>query len=141
MTAKSKASAIDFSDADSTQPQPDETPIEETTPAEPVTDSETDEYEFVRLPGGKIVAVPKSSVQDADERPATAKQDAAATAKVETPPQEFYVHLANGDVERVSEEDLPEHAGGTGDNRYWQRDGQVHTVIGIYPVETKANGD
>lgn len=52
---------------------------------------------------------------------------------------EVYVHLANGDVERAHESDLPGAAGTNALHGYWEKDGSVHHVIGVYPVETKVS--
>lgn len=50
-----------------------------------------------------------------------------------------YVHLANGDVVRVKEENLPGHFGAdqTAPYGHYETGGHVHVVTGIYPRETK----
>lgn len=47
-----------------------------------------------------------------------------------------YVWLANGEVLLADDEDLPGNAGHGAYHGYWQRDGKVHTVVAVYPVET-----
>jgi hypothetical protein len=96
------------------------------------TVDEEDEYEYVRTPQG-IRAIRKDQIVDA---PVTSKQDASATARAaEVPEAQFYVHLANGDVERVAESDLPTGAGTNHPNGQWTKDGNAFQVIGVYPVE------
>lgn len=64
-----------------------------------------------------------------------AQQEAAEAAKKPAPREELYVHLANGDVERVFADD---NASGLVDGRkHFIKDGNAHHVIGVYPVETK----
>jgi hypothetical protein len=46
-----------------------------------------------------------------------------------------YVWLANGDVLRVENEDLP--LGGHQTLGHWQRGDKVYQIVGIYPVEEK----
>jgi hypothetical protein len=96
------------------------------------TPDDSDEYEFVRLPNGKVVPVRKDAIQ---EVPETSKSDAPPTAMVEKVVRHFYVHLANGDVERVAEEDLPIHSGTNAQFGFWQKNNKVYDVIGVYPVE------
>jgi hypothetical protein len=48
---------------------------------------------------------------------------------------EWYVHLANGDVVRVKESDVP----GAESLAHFIKDGHAHTVIGVYPVESKTS--
>lgn len=49
---------------------------------------------------------------------------------------EVYVHLANGDVERVKTSELPP-GGANGHLGWYEKDNAVHAVIGVYPVETE----
>jgi hypothetical protein len=50
---------------------------------------------------------------------------------------DVYVHLANGDVERIPTSELP--AGGSnGTYGHFVKDSKVHQVIGVYPVEENA---
>jgi hypothetical protein len=48
---------------------------------------------------------------------------------------EVYVHLANGDVERTRESNLPGAAGTNAANGYWEKDGKVHYIVGVFPAE------
>ena len=119
-----------------------------TLPMNPPTDTPNadaikaaDDYVVVRLPDGTLRAFPKEDIQDASEAPATAKQNLTAQADVIAPVAQFYVHLADGSVERVSEPDLPAGSGTNASQGFWQRDGNVFQVIGIYPVEDIAKGE
>lgn len=46
-----------------------------------------------------------------------------------------YVHLANGDVERVNEKDLPVASGTNATMGHYEKNGHSYLVIGVYPVE------
>lgn len=64
-----------------------------------------------------------------------AQQEAAEAAKRPAPREEVYVHLANGDVQRVFADD---NTSGLVDGRaHFIKDGHAHQVIGVYPVENK----
>ena len=120
-------------------PIPDVFPV---TPSPKVVESEppnevpplaaNTNHTFVRMPDGSVVAVPNDMIQTAS---VTSKSEATPTAVVEVPDAEFYVHLADGSVERVKESDLPAGAGTNAMMGYWQRDKKVYHVIGVYPVE------
>lgn len=135
--AKATAAKPEFSD--NAEDQTPDVVVNDDVMETPPDDA--DDFEYVRLPNGQVRAVPKSAIVDAQERPATAKQDASATAVPVQEPAEFYVHLSNGDVVRVAEEDLPGHAGADNPFGYWQRDGNLYHVIGVYPVETTVKGN
>lgn len=96
--------------------------------------SNVDDFEFVRLPDGSIRAVPKADIR---EVPETATQDAPATVMVPVEDPHFYVWLANGDVIRVKESDLPGSAGTNAAHGHWQKDGNVYLIVAVYPVEDK----
>lgn len=102
------------------------------------TVDEDDEYEYVRV-DGKVRAIRKDQINDA---PVTSKQDASAlTVAADVPELQFYVHLANGDVERVAESDLPVPAGTNHAQGIWTKDGKAYQVIGVYPVEDNVKGE
>lgn len=98
-----------------------------------------DDFEFVRLPSGELRAVRKDQIRDV---PMTATQDAQRTAP-EKPKEEehFYVHLSDGSVERVKESDVPGHAGMNAPNGFWQRDGKLYMVTGVYPAEVTVKAE
>lgn len=52
------------------------------------------------------------------------------------PESEVYVHLANGEVKKVKESQVPSPAGSNAMNGYFVENGKAHHVIGVYPVET-----
>lgn len=110
-----------------------EAPAVEAEKAETPAVESVDDFVFVKMPSGAIVPVPKSSVQTVEE---TVKQDAAHKFSEPIPEAQFYVHTANGDVMRVNESDLPEGHGSNAPFGHWVKDGKVHTVIGVYPVES-----
>lgn len=93
------------------------------------------EYTFVKMPDGTVKAVPKDEIHDA---PAPTEVDEAPIqAAAPAPDEHFYVHLANGDILRVKESDLPVPAGTNAPNGFWHRNGLVHFVTGIFPAERK----
>jgi len=106
----------------------------------PADDSDTynpDDYEYVRI-GGKVRAIPKNVVQD---EPETATQNIPATQMVAVKDPHFYVHLADGNVIRVKESDLPAAAGTNAAFGHWQIDAKVFQIIGVYPVEDIVKGE
>lgn len=70
----------------------------------------------------------------------TEKQDKPPVAPDAEDKPEYYVHLADGSVRRVAEEDLPTTAGTNAAFGHWVKDGKVYTVIGIYPAEIEQKG-
>jgi hypothetical protein len=98
----------------------------------------SDDYDFVRMPDGTVRAVRKSDITDVSELPLTSRSEAPRTAVVEKPVQHFYVWLANGDIERVAEEDLPTGSGTNAPQGFWQKNGKVLMVVGIHPIEDSA---
>lgn len=64
-----------------------------------------------------------------------AQQEAAEAAKKPAPREEVYVHLANGEVERVFADDNT--SGLVANQKHFIKDGHAHHVIGVYPVENK----
>lgn len=60
-------------------------------------------------------------------------------SKVEEKPQS-YVWLANGEVVRCNNEDLPQNSGGTiAPHGHWQKDGKVYEIVAVYAVEENAS--
>jgi hypothetical protein len=69
----------------------------------------------------------------------TVKQDLPEVKEDPNANPASYVWLANGEVLRVNDEDLP--AGGHGaQHGFWQKDGSAHTIVGVYPVEQDTEG-
>lgn len=108
------------------------------TVAESFTGPSVDDYEFVRLPNGVIHPVLKSSIQ---EVPETATQAIPKTALVEVVDPHFYVWLANGDVIRVKQSDLPATAGTNAQFGHWQIENKVFQIVNVVPVEDIVKGD
>jgi hypothetical protein len=116
-----------------------------TDPAGPMVDDavpmpdEEEDYVYVRFPDGWR-AIRRSDVErreiDEEDRPRTARQRKPEPEP--EPEEEFYVHLADGSVERVAESDLPGGAGTNAMHGHWERDSKVYLIIGVYPVETTA---
>jgi hypothetical protein len=63
------------------------------------------------------------------------KQDKPVATVDENAIPQYYVHLANGTVLRVDEEDLPARSGSNAHFGHWQTGNKVYQVIGVYPVE------
>lgn len=101
-----------------------------------VTAEQADEFAFVSLPDGRIVAVPKASITPVS----TDKQDEVVANLAVEAPQHFYVHLANGDIHRVDAADVPARGGSNAMLGHWVKNGECHNVIGVYPVETAVKG-
>lgn len=135
MTTKAKSTIRGLSDEHDPTPLMDEmSTVDEPQVTDPESSaSDDDDYEFIRMPNGKVRAVPKSEIQDAPE---TSTQDAEVTVSQPKVVQHYYVHLADGSVERVKEDDLPTPAGTNAVMGYWQRDKKLYVVVGIYPVES-----
>lgn len=114
-------------------------PVQESAPEAPAMSAEERTAELERL---------RAELKARDERDAErelkeierlrAEVEARDAARLAEDP-EVYVHLANGDVERAHESDLPGAAGTNALHGYWEKDGSVHHVIGVYPVETKVS--
>lgn len=96
-----------------------------------------DDFEYVRV-GGVVRAIPKTAVHD---EPETATQAIPKAAMVEVVDPHFYVWLADGNVIRVKQSDLPAPAGTNALNGHWQIDNKVFLIVGIYPVEDIVKGD
>jgi hypothetical protein len=115
-------------------------PLNETAIAPADADADEfnpDDYDYVRI-GGKVRAIPKASVQD---EPETATQNIPATQMVAVKDPHFYVHLADGNVIRVKESDLPAAAGTNAAFGHWQIDAKVFQIIGVYPLEDIVKGE
>jgi len=111
-----------------------EAPVTEAFPFNPQPVPDT-EYEFVQLPTGEIRAIPKSAIRQAS---VTATQDGPAKVAAEPEPEEeFYVHLADGQVLRVKKSDTPIGAGTNAFFGHWQIGNKVFVVTGIFPVEVE----
>lgn len=81
----------------------------------------------------KRTAEEKAARKDAKERQRVADLKAADNDYT------YYVHLANGEVHRVKEKDLPGHFGAdpTAPHGHFITGGHVHVVTGVYPREIK----
>lgn len=96
------------------------------------------DYTYVRMPDGSIQAVLTSAIVDAthgDGQVPTAVSDAPKPSAKPAVEAQFYVWLANGDVKRVKESDLPGVGGTNAIFGHWQEGNKVFTVVGVYPVE------
>lgn len=76
-------------------------------------------------------------------RSSAATEPTKSEAKTREVPEEvkpqFYVWLANGEVLRAYEEDLPGASGLHNPHGHWEKDGNVYQVVAVYPVEEKAD--
>ena len=91
---------------------------------------EEDDADYVYIPvGGEFRRVRKSQIWSGGGEPTS------VVTPVEGENDEFYVHLANGDVDRVKRKELPPNAGASHPNGFLTKDRKVHEVIGVYPVE------
>lgn len=100
---------------------------------EPSTLVDVSEYRFITMPDGQVVPVHKSQIETAAI--ATDVQDAPPIQVATVEVRHYYVHLANGEVKRVTEVDLPPSGGIEAPYGHWQSDNKVHLIIGVYPVE------
>jgi hypothetical protein len=124
---------VGFSDHTAT---PTDAPSSATAEAAPA--SAPLDYTFVRMPDGTVQAVLTSAIVDAthgDGLVATAVSDAPKPSTAPKPEAQFYVWLANGEVVRVKESDLPMVGGTNAVFGHWQVGNKVYLVIGVYPVE------
>lgn len=67
----------------------------------------------------------------------TSKSEAVTEVPVEDENPQSYVWLANGEVLLVNNEDLPTSAGHRNSYGYWEKDGNVHTIVDVHPKEVK----
>jgi hypothetical protein len=127
----------------------DQTPVDkvdakkDATPDVKASSPEESSVDFVYVSNGDgtFDRVARSEVEARlASRPATAKQSRQYEPEPIKEPDEFYVHLADGSVERVAEPDLPTVAGSNAPNGHWERDGKVYVVTAIYPAETVVEG-
>jgi len=100
-------------------------------------DFNPDDFVYVNV-GGKVRAIPKASVED---EPETATQNIPKAAMVEVVDPHFYAWLANGEVIRVKQSDLPAAAGASAPFGHWQVDNKVFQIVNVYPVEDIVKGD
>lgn len=108
--------------------------VPEAAPSAPLTaESAANDYEVVRFPDGSLHAIPKASI--ADVAPVTAVSEHVAQAQVPAVPELFYVWLANGQVRKVKEADLPPAAGTNAQFGLWVEGGKTYVIAGVYPVE------
>lgn len=87
-------------------------------------------HSVVRLADGSLVVVSESEIKSLN----AAAVDLANEPEGEA---EFYVHLADGSVERVLASEVPSHAGTNALHGYFKRGNSVYVVTGVFPVETK----
>lgn len=92
------------------------------------------DYTYVQTPDGQIHAVLTSDIKHVAQVP-TAVSDAPKVDMVPKVEAQFYVWLANGDVKRVKESDLPTPAGTNAPYGHWQIGTSVFLIVGVYPVE------
>lgn len=91
-------------------------------------------HTVVRLPDGSLTVVADAAIVDV---PATVASEAPKPGSAAPEPEEhFYVHLANGEVRRVKQSDIPRPAGTNAPHGVWQESGKVYVITGVYPVET-----
>jgi len=105
--------------------------------ADDADDFNADDFEYVRI-NGVVRAIPKSSVAD---EPETATQNVPKAAMAEVVDPHFYVWLANGEVIRVKQSDLPAPAGTNAAYGHWQIDDKVFQIVNVYPVEDIVKGE
>ena len=77
------------------------------------------------------------SVKGASASSQLSKQDVPEVAEDEDAENQWYVHLANGEVMRCEEDQLPGGSGTNAPNGHWVKDGKAFQVIGVYPVENE----
>jgi len=64
--------------------------------------------------------------------------DVKAVEEEEDTRPKSYVWLANGQVKKCYDDDLPAH--GTGDFGHWNEGNNVHLIVAVYPVEETVKG-
>lgn len=85
-------------------------------------------------PAKKAAAVAKKAPASASK---LSKQDKPAVVEEDNGNPQFYVHLANGEVKRCEEEDLPQSGGSNAPHGFWVENGKAHYVTGVFPAETE----
>jgi hypothetical protein len=124
--------------AGKTEPEfktPDEasvdTPTDDNPPDVKNTPETVSDYVYVTYPDGSLHAVHRADVEASN-----ARTELPAAPKKAVKEQEWYAHLASGDVVRLKTSELPATAGAQNFHGFYISDGYAHTVIGVYPVET-----
>jgi len=102
-----------------------------------IDDFNADDYEYVRI-GGVVRAIPKKSVAD---EPETVTQAIPKSAMTEVVDPHFYVWLADGNVIRVKQSDLPTPAGTNAAYGHWQIENKVFQIVNVVPVEDLVKGE
>lgn len=134
MPIKNAPSKPDFvepaHDDDEFSPAVGATPVEPepTAVAQGDASEDDDEYEYFRMPNGRLRAVRKLDIQD---------MNATDVENPNVPQEEFYLHLADGSVERVKNSELPGHAGSNAVHGFYVRENKTYQIVGVYPVETE----
>ena len=78
-----------------------------------------------------------TSVKPATASAELSKQDVQEVPEDVSTEDQFYVHLANGEVMRCEGEDLPTGGGTNAPNGHWVKGGKAFQVVGVYPVESE----
>ncbi len=80
------------------------------------------EYVTIAASDGTTYRVPKSIAVKGRKEPEPEKET------------EFYVHLADGSVEKVALSKVPSMSGTNAPYGHWEKDGNTLLVIGVYPA-------
>lgn len=115
------------------EPVPANAPLPDDAHVDTMVDSSPEAWTYFRNPDGTIDRVRTADIQDA------LPLGAAKPQEMPEAEEEFYIHLANGEAIKVKGADLPAAAGTNALNGFYEKDGNVYQVIGVYPAETPAN--
>ncbi len=98
-------------------------PPAESSPSETFAEG-AEEQELVTIVAadGATYLVPKTIAVKGRKEPESEKE------------REFYIHLADGSVEKIAASEVPQASGTNAPYGYWQKDGDVLLVIGVYPA-------
>lgn len=105
---------------------PPDMPDKKPEPAEKSRPETEDDYTIIQAADGSTYRIPRAMAEKGKQ-----------VVKPPTPvdEQEFYVHLANGDVPIVKGKDLPGVHGTNAPHGYYDNNGKPILIIGVYPVE------
>jgi hypothetical protein len=104
------------------------------------SDAAADEQHGASDDAAKTDAPAASTSRKAPAKGEGVKQDKPEVKEDPNANPQFFVWLANGEILRVDEEDVPTASGSNAPFGHWQRGNDVHHVVGVYPAEVTVEG-
>lgn len=99
--------------------------------------SDTPNKDTANNRGDAPAQTPKTAKDDADYQAFLQWKAAQQTPAQPESDVEVYAWLANGDVVRVKQSDLPGTAGTNALHGHYEKDGKTYQIVAVYPVESE----